>query len=156
MLHFIYMFSKIFFVDCTIQLWSAILKCLNMSIFDVIHLYVLLITNAPPDDTDLLGRINKFWSFEPLYLNVMASVEKGRRILWMVLLSCLAISHLMCLRNQAMSKKSDKGEKPQDLLQRLIICTVASVLASAWVYKVIETKQVTLDKIHHGERGILQ
>ena len=74
----------------------------------------------------------------------------------MVLLGCLAISHLMYLGNPAMSKRADKREKPQDLLQRLIICTVASVLASASVYKVIETKPIPLDKFHCGERGILQ
>lgn len=64
------------------------------------------------------------------------------RILWMVLLGCLAISHLMYLGNWAMSKRADKREKSQDLLQRLIICTVASVLASACVYEVIEMKPI--------------
>lgn len=100
-------------------------------------------------------QILKLWTL--LYLNEMASVEMARRILWMVLLGCLAISHLICLGNQTMSKKCDKREKPQYLLQRLIMCTVASVLASAWVYKIIETRPtVPLDKLHHGERGIWQ
>lgn len=75
----------------------------------------------------------------------------------MILFGCLAITHLICLGNQAMSTKCDKREKPQNLLQRLIMCTVASVLASGWMYKIIETRPtVPLDKLHCGERGIWQ
>lgn len=106
----------------TVSLCCSIMECCRYNVstwtFSVQLMWCCACLKCTTNTLNLLGYAKEYWSFEtPLYLSEMASAEVRGRILRMVLLGCLAISHLMSLGNWAMSRHSDKREKPWDLFK---------------------------------------